>query len=222
MTRRPRLLDLFSGAGGAAVGYARAGFAITGVDLAPQPRYPFEFLQADALAWLDARVESVVRRFDVIHASPPCQRWTRAQNARGRADEHADLIAPLRVLLIATGLPYVIENVPEAPLRADLTLCGTSFGLRLRGFEVRRHRIFESNVDLGPSPPCRHEVAAMPIFGHSENADFRRRFGIVPLERRRAGLGCEWMSREELREAIPPAFTEWIGGVLQARLAVAA
>ena len=208
---RPRLLDLFCGAGGAAVGYARAGFTVTGVDLIGQPHYPFEFVQADALAWLASRLELVARRFDAIHASPPCQRWTRAQNARGNADEHPNLIAPLRPLLLATGLPYVIENVPEAPLRADVTLCGTAFGLRFRGFEVRRHRAFETNVPLGPAPPCRHEVAAMPIFGHSENADFRRRFGGVSLARRRRAMGVEWMNREELREAIPPAFTEWIG-----------
>jgi DNA (cytosine-5)-methyltransferase 1 len=222
MTRPPRLLDLFCGAGGAAVGYWRAGFAVTGVDLWPQPRYPFEFVQADAVAWLADRVDAIGRRFTAVHASPPCQRWTRAQNARGQADEHPDLIGPLRPLLEATGLPFVIENVPEAPIRPDLVLCGTAFGLRLRGFEVRRHRVFESNVDLGPSPPCRHEVAAMPIFGHSENADFRRRYGIVPLDRRRAGLGVEWMNREELREAIPPAFTQLIGERLLAREPVAA
>jgi DNA (cytosine-5)-methyltransferase 1 len=216
--RRPRLLDLFCGAGGAAVGYWRAGFSVTGVDVVAQPRYPFEFVQADALAWLADRVELVGRRFAAVHASPPCQRWTRAQHAEG----HPDLIAPLRPLLDATGLPYVIENVPEAPIRPDLVLCGTAFGLRLRGFEVRRHRVFESNVDLGEAPPCRHEVASMPVFGHSENADFRRRYGGVPLERRRASMGVEWMSRDELREAIPPAFTELIGRRLLAPDRVAA
>lgn len=221
----PRLLDLFCGGGGASMGYYRAGFEIVGVDIAPQPNYPFDFIQADALDYLAVLggYDDAPTLYHAIHASPPCQRWTIAQNARQRADQHPDLIAPLRPLLESTGLPYVIENVPGAPLRSDLVLCGTSFGLEAGGFEVRRHRIFESNVELGLSYPCQHRLPAMPIFGHNPNGDFYKRYGGgVSAELRKQSMGCEWMNRNELAEAIPPAFTEFIGTQLMAYLKVAA
>src|SRR4051794_5410435 len=155
---RPRLLDLFCGAGGAARGYQRAGFHVVGVDNRPQPRYAGdEFVQADALEWDD------FDGFDAVHASPPCQLW--AEGSRWHGNSHPDLITPLRPLLEQSGLPYIIENVPEAPLRRDVVLCGTQFGLQAEGFEVRRHRAFELNWPLGTLvPPCQHQLPSMPIF----------------------------------------------------------
>lgn len=220
---KPRLLDLFCGAGGAAVGYERAGFEVIGVDINPQPRYPFEFCHVDAFKFLEFLFESGFENwwdFDVIHASPPCQKWTLAQNARKFADKHEDLIAPLRPLLEDTHLPYVIENVPKSPLRADLILCGTQFGLEYEGFELRRHRVFELNWDFGALlPPCSHVLPAAPVFGHSASRDFRRLYGRdFNAEAKREIMGVQWMTREESREAIPPAFTEFIGTQLLAHL----
>jgi DNA (cytosine-5)-methyltransferase 1 len=217
-----RLLDLYCGAGGSATGYMRAGFTVVGVDIAPQPRYPFNFLRGSALAlerWLE-----LAGPFEAIHASPPCQRW--AEGGEWHEREHyPDLIGPTRELLEQAGLPYVIENVPAAPLRADLLLCGTMFGLRADGFEVRRHRIFELGgwSPAGRPPPCRHELPALPVFGHNPPRDFYRRYrqGVSTGTKRRA-LGIGWTNREELREAIPPAFTHWIGAQLREALREAA
>jgi hypothetical protein len=128
-----RLLDLFCGAGGAGVGYHRAGFEVVGVDIEPQPNFPFEFVQADAMTYpLDG--------FDAIHASPPCQAYSLASGYQGKGAraKYPELVGPTRDLLVQTGLPWVIENVPNAPIRKDLLLCGEMFGLRLH-----RHRIFE-------------------------------------------------------------------------------
>lgn len=206
-----RLLDLFCGAGGAAMGYARAGFAVTGVDIKPQKRYPFAFVQADALAY----VAEHGHEYDVIHASPPCQRYTVAQNAAKNADAHPDLVAPVRELLIATGKIYVIENVVGAPLRNPVQLCGISFGL-----QVRRHRLFESNVFL-MVPPCQCQRADYyVIFGHEVRS---RRHGRKAGRKNsitmgRIAMGINWMTRAELSEAIPPAYTEWIGYQLRSHL----
>lgn len=136
--RKPRLLDLFCGAGGSAVGYARAGFEVVGVDLKSQPRYPFEFHQADAMTYpLDG--------FDAIHASPPCQAYSVAQKLQGNL--HPDLIGPTRFRLTESGKPYVIENVVGAPLLKPTLLQGTMFGLR-----TERKRLFETSFLL-PMPP---------------------------------------------------------------------
>lgn len=137
----PHLLDLFCGAGGASTGYARTGFDVTGVDEACQPRYPFPFIQAEALAFLDG---GFAADFDAIHASPPCQRYTKNAKQKRSADTHPDLIAPTRRRLINQGVPYVIENVVGAPLRAPVELCGVMFGLG-----VFRHRWFELSWDHG-------------------------------------------------------------------------
>lgn len=141
------LLDLFCGAGGASVGYHRAGFEVVGVDLHPQPDYPFEFWQADALTF-------DLTGFDAVHASPPCQLHTRAKHlrvAQGGESKALDLVEPTRARLRSLGVPYVIENVPGAPLHG-VTLCGSSFGLK-----VRRHRVFESNVYIPPLA-CDHRA----------------------------------------------------------------
>jgi DNA (cytosine-5)-methyltransferase 1 len=213
----PRLLDLFCGAGGAAVGYHRAGFEVIGVDNRPQLNYPFPFVLGDALEYLRLRGAA---GFDAIHASPPCQRWTRMQSARGNAHLHPDLVTPLRPLLAAAELPYVIENVVGAPLRRDVVLCGTQFGLAADGFELRRHRVFELSWPFGSLvPPCSHVLPAMPVFGHNPSADFYARHGRgVSIDTKRRGMGIGWMNREELREAIPPAYTELIGWQLRQHL----
>jgi DNA (cytosine-5)-methyltransferase 1 len=214
---RPRLLDLFCGAGGAAVGYHRAGFEVVGVDIVDQPRYPFEFHRADALTFpLDG--------FDAIHASPPCQAYAALSTKDGR---HPDLIPPTRRLLESSGLPWVIENIEGAPLRVDVRLCGSMFGLG-----VRRHRLFESNVFLWRQH-CRHrdQRRIRAYYGKKgwlvwtpEVANVQRR-GRLPLLRGSTDLapddmGIDWMTWNELREAIPPAYTEWIGTQLLQAVAV--
>jgi hypothetical protein len=191
-----RLLDLFCGAGGAAMGYHRAGFDdVTGVDIEPQPRYPFAFVQADALEYLAAHGQE----FDVIHASPPCQAYSKATAWRGQRDDHPDLIDIARCALLATGRPHVIENVEDARdrLHMPIMLCGTMFGL-----PFRRHRYFElSWHPLILVPPCAHFDSDM-AFDHG---------GKQPERDYADVMGCNWMSVLESRQAIPPAYTEWIG-----------
>jgi DNA (cytosine-5)-methyltransferase 1 len=202
-----RLLDLFCGAGGAAMGYYRAGFAhIVGVDHEPQPNYPFEFVQADALDYLNAHGHE----FDLIHASPPCQAYSKTRHLHPDT-QHPDLVPDTRRLLQQTQVPYVIENVPGAPLHNPVTLCGLMFGLPLF-----RHRLFETHPwMLGPPHPShnghRSKINARPddnavytVAGHSG--------GIHGTsDQWRAAMGIDWMTASELTQAIPPAYTEWIG-----------
>lgn len=201
---RPLLLDLFCGAGGAAMGYHRAGFDVVGVDIKPQPHYPFEFHQADALTFpLDG--------FDAIHASPPCQLFSRAKHlrdAQGGKPSVLDLIAPTRELLRPLGLPYVLENVPGAPLINPLMLCGSTFGLG-----VRRHRLFESTALLQSPGACRHREQGRPIgVYHVLNDDIPHGGRTArTLDEANSAMGIDWMTWGELKEAIPPAYTEWVG-----------
>jgi hypothetical protein len=208
MTTKPRLLDLFCGAGGAARGYQLAGFHVTGIDINPQPRYAGDvFLQGDALAYVAAHGHE----YDAIHASPPCQ----AYSAKTRdKTPHPDLVAATRAALVATGRPYVIENVPGAPLVDPITLCGSSFGLR-----VRRHRRFESNVLLF-ALPCRHawQDADKPYLLYDHGRWFYS--GVVHVFGTGGGkaaqswpeaMGIDWMDRRELSQAIPPAYTHHLG-----------
>ena len=216
-----RLLDLFCGAGGAAVGYSRAGFDVVGVDNRPQPRYPFEFWQADALEYLRdvlANWGSVVG-VDAIHASPPCQRWS---SKTRKPEKHPDLITPLRPLLEQTGLPWVIENVPDAPLDGPI-LCGSSFGLG-----VRRHRRFETNFPL-LVPGCAHgrQNPQFVIYDHGRYYLSRvvHVYGTGGGKGRQywpEAMGIDWMEANELVESIPPAYTELIGHQLAQHLRVAA
>jgi DNA (cytosine-5)-methyltransferase 1 len=209
----PAILDLFCGAGGASAGYERAGFEVVGVDLVSSPRYPYQFVQGDALAFLEA---GGAKGFAAIHASPPCQRYSSATKVHGDEiiDSHPDLIAPVRELLEASGLPYIIENVPGAPmLEPAIVLCGSMFGL-----EVRRHRIFEGSVPILPPFACDHSRPAVPVYGHTGAGANRgrerergRSNGVADWRR---AMGIEWMSRDELAEAIPPAYTEWLGAHL--------
>jgi hypothetical protein len=193
-------LDLFCGAGGSSMGYYRAGFDVTGVDNQPQPRYPFSFVQADALEYVAAHG----REYDVLFASPPCQHYANVTSWRGDQEEHPDLIAPTRELLEATGLPYVIENVRTRELRADFMLCGTAFGQ-----PFRRHRYFETNWSgQTMSHPCQHRASDF-AFDHG---------GKQPESVYRDAMGCEWMTVDESREAVPPVYTEFIGTQLLAHL----
>jgi DNA (cytosine-5)-methyltransferase 1 len=211
---RPRLLDLFCGAGGAAMGYARAGFDVVGVDIEPQPHYPFEFHRGDALTFpLDG--------FDAVHASPPCQAYVRSGMV-AKDGRHPDLVAATRERLDASGLPWVIENVPGAPIRIDLLLCGSMFGLSLR-----RHRLFESNVTVAPwTPPCNHSDPITGVYGHPHGKGGAWRNGKRPmlpsdLATWSAAMGIEWMPAKSLAQAVPPAYTELIGVQLIRHLEVA-
>jgi DNA (cytosine-5)-methyltransferase 1 len=218
---RPIMLDLYSGGGGAAEGYRRAGFDLVGVDKVPQPRYPFRFVQADALAflrwlirggqWVDLTLAMVA----AIHASCPCQRYSDLAKRNGNGHEHPDLIGPTRELLIATGKPYVIENVEGAPLRAPMMLCGAMFP----GLRVIRHRLFESNVALTSPAHRRHPLVYTKDRrkAHYGRLDQDVSFvqvtggGNATVANKRAAMGIDWMTGKELNEAIPPAYTEWIG-----------
>lgn len=195
---RPRLLDLFCCGGGAGAGYARAGFEVVGVDIAPQPKYPFEFHQADALTFpLDG--------FDAIHASPPCQAFTRARKLQGNA--HPELIEPIRARLKASGLPYVIENVPGAPLENAVMLCGTMFGRPLY-----RHRLFEANFPIVVPLHPQHQWDNVKMGRKPKAGQFIQpvgHFSDVPAAQEAMDIG--WLGQDELREAIPPAYTQWIG-----------
>lgn len=197
---KPKLLDLFCGPGGAAIGYSRAGFEVVGVDIRRQPHYPFEFHCADALSF-------PLEGFDAYHASPPCAKYSRLAAAhRGRP--FPDLVGPVREMLQATGRPYVIENVPGAPLKAGLLLCGTMFGLRGKAGQVHRHRLFEANWPLPLSPAsCCHQGKAMNTY-----ASGARRRGT---EREYVdALGVTWADVQSGCQAIPPVYTEYIGRYL--------
>lgn len=220
---KPRLLDLFCGAGGCSVGYARAGFEVVGVDIEPQKNYPYRFWQGDALHWLERIVGDPERgNFDAIAASPPCQAYTTLRTLQGGKD-YPDLVAPTRELLIATGLPYVIENVVGAPLFNAVQLCGSSFGLR-----IRRHRLFECSFPA-LVPTCDHTWQSDKIYPALNGDDRKRggRSGIVGVYGnggdKRANLwpkemGIDWMTRDELTQAIPPVYTELLGHQLMAHV----
>lgn len=203
------LLDLYCKAGGAAAGYAQAGFHVVGVDHEPQPNYPFEFIQGDAL-----RVsKSIGRDFDVIHASPPCQAYSAARTVRGaRGRSHPDLVAPTRRVLLDLARPYVIENVPGAPLVAPpggslVTLCGYALGLR-----QYRHRLFESSVRLVAPAHRAHDVPQTKLGRAPQPNEFLQVVGnFAGADRARRDLELPWLTRDELREAIPPRYTRHLG-----------
>ena len=199
------LLDTYCKQGGATKGYQKAGFYVVGVDIEPQPRYcGDEFIQADAIEFLARHA----REFDVIHASPPCQRYSTITRTAGTQDNHADLIAITRTFLLASGKPYIIENVETAPLINPLLLCGTMFGL-----PFLRHRLFETNppIYFAPAPCCHTRKTAR--HGRPATADeyvaFTGHFsGVARVQKE---VGIDWMGQEGLRECVPPVFTEWLG-----------
>lgn len=216
-----RLLDLYCGAGGAAMGYWSAGYrTILGVDIKPQPHYPFPFLQADALEFLAGLPHAA--GFHLIHASPPCQAYSSI--ARCNPDRHyPDHIAAVREQLRSLARPYVIENVPGAPLIDPIELCGTTFGLTLF-----RHRLFECSEFLLTPPHTPHGKRAIGVDGYccvagnGGNIDANRRGGPVPRDHRRLGawrkaMAIDWMTRDEITQAVPPAYTRWIGEQLIAQ-----
>jgi DNA (cytosine-5)-methyltransferase 1 len=204
-SRKPRLLDLFCGAGGAAMGYHNAGFEVVGVDVKPQKHFPFEFHQADAMTYpLDG--------FDVIHASPPCQRFTSLKSVFD-SSKYEDLVDPIRQRLIASGKYYIIENVIGAPLRRDLVLCAAPFGLR-----SYRHRIFEANFPLVQPEHPKHVV---PVNrrkknrrGHWDAGGFVTVVGDIGRYVGPEAMGIDWMTGNELSQAIPPCYTEYVGKAL--------
>lgn len=219
---KPRLLDLFCCAGGAGVGYRQAGFEVVGVDIDPQPRYPLPFIQADALTMDLAFLAS----FDAIHASPPCQSYSDLAKRNGNADEWPRLIEPVREMLKKTGLPYVIENVDGAPLIDAVVLCGTMFP----GLRVLRHRLFEANFEIVPPPHHKHPKVhtfdrRKSHFGKTnEWKDFVQVTGggNCTLAAARAAMGIDWMTKNEINESIPPAYTEFVGKQLLQHMALTA
>lgn len=220
---RPRLLDLFCCAGGAGMGYHQAGFDVVGVDLSPQPRYPFGFLQHDALT-LDVRF---LRSFDVVHASPACQGYTAMRHAPG-AKGAPRLIGEVRERLIDAGVTYIIENVEEArsEMRDPMMLCGSAFGLTSHGCELRRHRLFESNVNL-VSLGCQHsDKPVVGVYGGHARIRSAKHGGrgtrdVWPNGHKPVAaeaMEIDWATLAEMSEAIPPAYTRFIGRQLIAHL----
>src|SRR5262245_35485984 len=186
------------------MGYHRAGFEVVGVDIRPQPNYPFDFVRADALETLDNGIYG--HRFDAIHASPPCQAYANVTAWRGNPQDHPDLIGPTRRLLEQTGLPWVLENVRTAPIVGHIMVCGTMVGLR-----VRRHRHFETSWNGWTLPsPGKHrpDYSAFDHGGKQTETVYRD------------AMWCQWMTVHESREAIPPAYTELIGHQLAQHLKV--
>jgi DNA (cytosine-5)-methyltransferase 1 len=210
------VLDLFSGEGGGAVGYAKAGFEVIGIDHDPRTleRFPGESYCMDWRVGL----EKFADRATLIHASPPCQRYSELTPARAR-ERHPDLIAPVREALEATGRPWVMENVPGAPLRGDLVLCGCMFNLTTsfagKTFALYRTRLFDASGWTVPYPGGHrtfHELPFLPM--ESTPRSFRRdnpEILNVPPEVKKRLIGCRWMSTRGIAEAIPPAYTEYIG-----------
>ena len=219
-----KVLDLFCGQGGAGIGYHQAGYAVTGVDVNPLHRryYPYEFRQAHAIGYLLAHG----REYDLIHASPPCQRYT--AGTRGSTKDYPDLIGPVRRALTEVGTPWIIENVEGAPLCDPILLCGTMFGLvattqrpdgHTQLLHLRRHRLFESSLALTPPKKCSHlgrQVAGVYDGGRRDPVEARkvRQGGYTPSDLTILAhlMGTDWKgTRQGLFEAIPPAYTAWLG-----------
>jgi len=198
-----RLLDTYCCQGGASMGYYLAGFEVEGVDLSPQPRYPFPFHQGDAVEF----IREHGHKYDVITGSPTCRRWTNAQKIRG--NEHPDLITPTREAMQEVAKPYVIENVEgaAAAMTDPLLLCGAMFGLK-----TYRHRLFESSLPLGTRLHPRHLAPLAKMGRPVREGEFMHVVGnFTDAARARQVMGMPWASRDGLREAIPPAYTLFLG-----------
>lgn len=218
---RPLLYDLFCKAGGATKGYQMAGFRVIGIDIEPQKNYIGDgFIQMDALEFLRRYLRGEFERADAFHASPPCQRWSDITPAAHR-DKHPNLIAPIRNLLKATGKPFVIENVPGARkhLKNPIRLCGSGFGLG-----IFRHRYFElSGFEILMLPPCQHDFKPVYLTGSTGNSKSPKGMGIrkdFSADAKRQASGISWMVTDELDEAIPPAYTHFIGKHLMTAIKV--
>ena len=202
-----KLLDLFCGAGGASMGYAEAGFEVTGIDVKHGKRYPFTYIKGDVRDYLNVEFLS---QFDVIAASPPCQTFSATKhlrNAQGKTTSKVNMIPEVREALIASGKPYVIENVPNAPLINPVLVCGSAFGLK-----VRRHRLFESNLAL-VGTWCNHKKQGKPvgIYGSMRDEIPNGGHTAKTMAEANEAMGITHMIWGELVEAIPPAYTSYIG-----------
>lgn len=202
-----RLLDLYCCAGGASLGYEQSGFDVVGVDIDPQPKYRGEFIQSDAIEYL----KSNWQYYDAVHASPPCQKYSKSSmQFRIAGKEYPDLIKPTRDAILETGLPYVIENVPDSPLINPIVLCGSMFNLR-----TYRHRLFESNFKI--QAPCHPEhIAPNAKMGRrlkeNEFVQYVGHFSGVKMVQEMTGL--HWLGQYELAQSIPPQYTKFIGDQL--------
>ena len=227
IAQRPRLLDLFCGAGGAAMGYSWAGFEVVGVDIKDQPHYPFTFVRADALEVLAWPWFNIFESFDLVHASPPCQHYSDATGVSGDRDNHPDLIGPVREALQYLDVPYVIENVEGAPLENPTMICGTQLGLGVGDYRLRRHRLFETSWGF-EADGCECYQDGRPIIDvsgggptHAPRLDGGggRTYKGTVAEKRKA-MGISWMTGAELVEAIPPAYTALIGNAFPSSLMI--
>jgi DNA (cytosine-5)-methyltransferase 1 len=190
------------------MGYFQAGFDVVGVDLYPQPRYPFEFVQGDAIEYLKRNWQY----YDAVHASPPCQAFTNAQKIQ--QNEHPDLIEPTREVLKNIGIPYVIENVPGAPLEGPQELCGSMFGLG-----TYRHRMFETNWTFRPPTHPEHTARTTKMGRKPVDGEMMHVVGnFSGVEKAKKAMGIDWMTRDGLRESIPPAYSKYIGRQLMQQL----
>lgn len=210
------VLDLYSGAGGAAMGYHHAGHDVIGADIEPQPNYPFAFWRTDAIRLLQRLIDGErfalkgqapigLANIDFIHASPPCQLYSNAQRIRDY--NHPDLIPPTRELLQQTGKPWVIENVIGAPLHEPIMLCGAMFA----ELQVYRHRLFESSFALQQPTEPKHTARVTKMGRVPRAGEYMHVVGnFSGVQQARIAMGIEWMTRDEIREAIPPAYTRWV------------
>lgn len=202
--KKPKLLDLYCCGGGAGMGYHQAGFDVVGVDITPQPKYPFEFIQSDALEYL----KNNHHKFDVIHASPPCQAFTKAgKEQRSKGKVYPDLLNATREMLINIGKPYIIENVPDAPMVDPILLCGSMFDLK-----TYRHRLFESNIKLKVPPHPEHKAKNAKMGRPPKDGEFIQvvgHFSGVPFARE--AMEIDWLGQKELAQAIPPSYTKFLG-----------
>jgi DNA (cytosine-5)-methyltransferase 1 len=211
---------LYCGAGGASAGYAAAGFEVTGLDLRPQRNYPFTFIRASAPWYLHYHRRLIRETYDVIAASPPCQAHSKARTIRAyepRERPHGDFLTPTRALLEDIGLPFVIENVPGAPMETDLMLCGSHFSLSHNGWGLRRHRLFEfgCGATAPAQPVCNHVLPPLYVYGHGADLGHQHRYKKSTVADWRGVMQIDWMTRDELAQAIPPSFTEYIGRHLE-------
>lgn len=198
MSKKLKALDLFCGGGGAGMGLHLAGFEVTGVDISPQPKYPFKFIQADALS-IDLSL------YDFIWASPPCQAFTKARKLQG--NKHPELIKPIRKKLKLSKKPYCIENVVGAPLINPTMLCGTFFNLK-----TYRHRIFETSFKMPKLKNCVHKFKQTKMGRPPKPEEFIQvvgHFSGVPQAQK--AMGISWLGQKELAQAIPPAYSKFIG-----------
>lgn len=224
-----RILDLFCGAGGAAVGYHRAGFDVVGVDIRRQPNYPFEFIQADVVEWFrPERLDG----FIAVHASPPCLRYSSVTRLFHDQSSYIDFIPILRQQLEATGLPYLIENVMGSPLIHPAKLCGSTFGLGAfcrdgQWRQLRRHRLWETSFPIWRSE-CAHVGEPIGVYGKGGGIATTVHGGGTRMgykgNRKEASeaMGIDWMSTRELSNAVPPSYTHWLGDQLMIQLKAAA